>query len=278
MKKIVPLLGIITLTSITYGAGLEPRPRLEYSQVLSLQTAHVSGADDTWDALQYEAVAAKTLIQSRGTKRKREKSSHQCPEPWCGKTFPRPQGLKIHMLTHTGERPHKCPQCNQRFMSNINLRKHLRVHTGEKPYTCTLCEKGFAQKGGLKRHLTGRHFFSKSQLKAYFEIAAQMERFQCPQCNNSYVLKTYLANHIRNKHPKKIIGFLPPTEPAQAPEEQFSLDLDAPLSAVSPVTLAALMPAASKEFDEILDRPLFSLSEESLPPLSVLILPLSENR
>ncbi|KAJ4483483.1 hypothetical protein J3R30DRAFT_3448881 [Lentinula aciculospora] len=54
---------------------------------------------------------------------------HQCN--YCGKRFSRPSGLKIHITTHTGERPYVCPveDCHRSFSVRSNMRRHVRgVH------------------------------------------------------------------------------------------------------------------------------------------------------
>jgi hypothetical protein len=47
----------------------------------------------------------------------------------------------------------QCPYCPQRSTSSSNHRVHMRTHTGEKPYSCKFCGKGFAQSNNLKRHM-----------------------------------------------------------------------------------------------------------------------------
>ncbi|KAI8356651.1 hypothetical protein BD560DRAFT_406505 [Blakeslea trispora] len=48
----------------------------------------------------------------------------------CQKTFSRPSSLRIHILSHTGEKPHICPHsgCGKRFSVQSNMRRHLKVH------------------------------------------------------------------------------------------------------------------------------------------------------
>ncbi|EKM80720.1 hypothetical protein AGABI1DRAFT_126769 [Agaricus bisporus var. burnettii JB137-S8] len=49
----------------------------------------------------------------------------------CGKLFNRPSSLRIHLNSHTGEKPHVCPYpgCGRSFSVLSNMRRHARVHT-----------------------------------------------------------------------------------------------------------------------------------------------------
>ncbi|PFH45931.1 hypothetical protein AMATHDRAFT_157217, partial [Amanita thiersii Skay4041] len=54
---------------------------------------------------------------------------HICPT--CGKRFNRPSSLRIHVNTHTGATPFRCPwpNCGREFNVNSNMRRHYRNHT-----------------------------------------------------------------------------------------------------------------------------------------------------
>ncbi|KAJ7351434.1 hypothetical protein DFH08DRAFT_1078446 [Mycena albidolilacea] len=57
-----------------------------------------------------------------------EGKKHVCPT--CAKCFNRPSSLRIHVNTHTGATPFRCPypSCGRAFNVNSNMRRHYRNH------------------------------------------------------------------------------------------------------------------------------------------------------
>ncbi|KAE9404143.1 hypothetical protein BT96DRAFT_877998 [Gymnopus androsaceus JB14] len=53
---------------------------------------------------------------------------HVCQK--CSRRFNRPSSLRIHLNTHTGATPFRCPypNCGRRFNVSSNMRRHFRKH------------------------------------------------------------------------------------------------------------------------------------------------------
>ena len=70
------------------------------------------------------------LIHNISTDRDRAEECFRCVI--CEASFPWHDGLKRHVLTHTGEKPFKCDTSGAMFADSSNLVKtHLRIDTGE---------------------------------------------------------------------------------------------------------------------------------------------------
>lgn len=48
---------------------------------------------------------------------------------FCGKSVVSSRKL-IHLRTHSGERPHKCPICDRGLTTSYSLKTHMKTHSG----------------------------------------------------------------------------------------------------------------------------------------------------
>ncbi|KAK4030085.1 hypothetical protein OUZ56_023043 [Daphnia magna] len=130
------------------------------------------------------AAQVETIVSHLG----RSKHGHICI--YCGKIYSRKYGLKIHIRTHTGYKPLKCPVCSRPFGDPSNLNKHIRLHaehhhqvgiTGDKsPYKCELCGKVLMRRRDLDRHIQSRHSSADSPIVRHPHQPSSADSIECP--------------------------------------------------------------------------------------------------
>lgn len=133
----------------------------------------------------------------------------------CGKTMPKLYSLRIHMLSHTGVRPHSCKVCGKTFATKHSLKMHRALHETLKRFQCTVCEKSFATKRSLDEHTsihTGESKYLCTTCGATFHRASglckhlkkhqpkpDVRTFHCTDCDKSFFESKDLQQHM-NKH------------------------------------------------------------------------------
>ena len=109
--------------------------------------------------------------------------THKCLH--CARSFYSETSYISHVKTHTGEKAHKCKHCSMSFGKKSALEVHLRTHSGERPYQCTYCGKSFSISGNLHRHLL---------------IHTGLRPYKCGKCSKTFNNPSHLARHISSIH------------------------------------------------------------------------------
>ncbi|XP_055677673.1 zinc finger protein 506-like isoform X2 [Lutzomyia longipalpis] len=111
-------------------------------------------------------------------------TSHSDEKPFecahCWKAFKNKSSLRGHIISHLTDQPYKCSICHQQFPTKTRFDIHTRTHTGEKPYLCPICGKGMSRKIDLNVHIS-----THSDERPY----------ECEICKKTFKTKGNLYHH-----------------------------------------------------------------------------------
>ncbi|XP_031635421.1 zinc finger protein OZF-like [Contarinia nasturtii] len=132
---------------------------------------------------------------------------HKCT--FCNYVTSHKGSLKIHIRTHTGEKPFACEICGKAFARKPHLNRHKKTHAAEFPFCCSKCRQGFAHeidKIDHEReckhrqyacHLCKNAAHHLQHLKQHMRIHNGERPFRCRVCAKTFLRKDDLNNHSR---------------------------------------------------------------------------------
>ncbi|CAK1600652.1 unnamed protein product [Parnassius mnemosyne] len=143
-------------------------------------------------------------------KNKSERVLRQCDQ--CGKSYP-PGYIRIHMLTHSNDRPYSCKFCPKKFKVPGGLHSHvLWNHKRTRNHKCEVCNATFISSSSRSSHIRknhlkekkygcescGKRFFSKSELQRHSLTHTGVKNFHCHLCDKSYQTRYGLNVHLKS--------------------------------------------------------------------------------
>ena len=145
----------------------------------------------------------------------------------CNKSFESSYKLKLHVHSHTGEKPYICNICNKGFTRGTNLNQHLKVHS-EAAYPCKHCDRAFRYPADRLVHIltkactrgyshlketpfgwvciscddNQKPFATKEQAERHVRTHEQGKGMHCPVCNENFQGEkpNVLVRHVKKQH------------------------------------------------------------------------------
>ncbi|XP_047496551.1 zinc finger protein 48-like [Penaeus chinensis] len=140
----------------------------------------------------------------------------------CYKRFENRYKLKMHLNTHTGDRPFTCDVCGKGFMRRTTLTGHRIIHDASQ-FSCPTCNRTFKRSSERLIHILLKVCLRKQRIlrrtvRGWFcdvcdksvplpeehQCPVKGRRRQCPVCGMDFGGQRdhKMLTHIRQKHPE----------------------------------------------------------------------------
>ncbi|CAB3380086.1 Hypothetical predicted protein [Cloeon dipterum] len=145
--------GHVSTSELINGGGPSPAGRFNNQARGSGAASKFRTANNRGGELDSFGVAVPVVKKTKSRSKSKLNAAAQSNNAGGGNNNNPAAGLATYPDGSAKEKPvHHCTMCNRGFLNKSNIKVHMRTHTGEKPFRCEVCSKAFRQKAHLIKH------------------------------------------------------------------------------------------------------------------------------